>query len=371
MPVTDTLGRLIGFPTVSNRPITELAAYVAERHEGQGFRVELFEDPSDATKVNVVASAGPADVEGGLMLSGHMDVVPTEGQPWTSDPFVLTERGDRLLGRGTSDMKGFIAATIEALDRMDVRGLSQPLVLVWTHDEEVGCVGAQKLVPRLRGRPLPKQCLIGEPTDFQIFRMHPGHVAVRVETRGVSAHSSKPDLGRNALKSMATLIGRLNELEEELKTEQALHDFLDRPYTTFNLAQIAGGSAINLVPDRVTLDLGYRPLPGDDPMAVFRRIEDRMKDLDASASVLRMTRAMLTPDGTPLQHLCAAHAVHDRPLAASFATDGGALADLGIESIIFGPGSIDVAHAPDEYVETDALHRAVDVVEAMVRDVCA
>ena len=369
MSVRDTLATLIGFPTVSNRPITELAAYVADRAEKQGFRVELFEDPSDATKVNVVALAGP-EKEGGLMLSGHMDVVPTEGQPWTSDPFVLTERGDRLRGRGTSDMKGFIAASIEALERVDVAALTEPLALVWTHDEEVGCLGAQKLVPRLEGRLLPKECLIGEPTDFQIFRMHPGHVAVRIVTKGLSAHSSKPDLGRSALKSMARIIDRMNQLEAELKTEQNLHDFLDRPYTTFNLAQIQGGSAINLVPDRVTLDLGYRPLPGDDPLAVFRRIEERIREEDANAEVLRMTQAMLTPDGTPLQRMCEKHAAHPRPLAASFATDGGALADLGIESIIFGPGSIDVAHAPDEYVPTAALVRAVDVVEAMVRERC-
>ena len=369
MSVVDSLAQLVAFPTVSDRPITELAAYVASRNERQGFRVELFEDPEDPTKVNVVASAGPEE-EGGLMLSGHMDVVPTEGQPWTCDPFTLTERGDRLLGRGTSDMKGFIAATLEALDRIDVSALRRPLVLVWTHDEEIGCVGAQKLVPRLRGRPLPRQCLIGEPTDFQIFRMHPGHVAVRIELRGLSAHSSKPDLGRNAVKALGTLIQRLNALEEELKTEQALHDFLDRPYTTFNLATVRGGLAINLVPDRVVLELGYRPLPGDDPLAVFRRIQERVLDLDATAEVLRMTQAMLTPDGTPLQRLCAVHAAHDRPLAASFATDGGALADLGIESIVFGPGSIDVAHAPDEYVNRGALLKAVEVVEAMVREAC-
>ncbi len=370
MPVVESLGRLVGFPTVSNRPITELAAYIASRNEDQGFSVEFFEDPTDSTKVNVVATAGP-EAPGGLMLSGHMDVVPVEGQPWTSDPFVLTERGDKLLGRGTSDMKGFIAATLEALDRIDCRALTKPLVLVWTHDEEVGCLGAQKLVPRLRGRPLPTECLIGEPTDFQIFRMHPGHVAVRITARGLSAHSSKPDLGRSAMKVMTRVLQKLEEIEEGLKLETRLHDYLERPYTTFNAAQIQGGSAINLVPDRVTLDLGYRPLPGDDPFEVLERITDRIADLDATAELLRLTSAMLTPDGTPLQRLCEKHALHPRPLSASFATDGGALADLGIHSIVFGPGSIDVAHAPDEYVATDALHRAVDMVESMVLERCS
>jgi acetylornithine deacetylase len=369
--VVATLARLVAEPTVSHRPLLELAAFMAQRAEDAGFRVELFEDDQDAGKVNVVASAGPPD-RGGLILSGHMDVVPVQGQPWTSDPFTLTERDGRLYGRGSSDMKAFLAASVEGLDRLDLSKLSRELVLVWTHDEEIGCVGSRKLVGRLaeEGRPLPSECWIGEPTDFRILRMHPGHVALRIRTSGLSAHSSKPDLGRSAIKAMRRVLEIVEQVETEQMQDRRLEAFLERPYTTMNAAQISGGVAVNMVPDACELVVGYRPLPGDDPLAVFRVLEERVKDLDAQAELLRVTPSMLTEEGCPLQGLLTPHACSAETSAASFATDGGNLEQLGISSLIFGPGSIDVAHAPDEYVERTALVRAVDMVEAVVRDRC-
>lgn len=369
--VRDLLAELVGMNTISNRPILEAAALMATRAEDQGFRVELFEDLDDATKVNVVCSAGPQTGEG-LILSGHMDVVPVEGQPWSSDPFVLTERDGKLFGRGSSDMKAFLAATVEGLDRVDVSKLKSELVLVWTHDEEIGCVGSRKLVKRLAesGRVLPKTCWIGEPTDFQVFRMHPGHVAMKVTTRGLSAHSSKPDLGRNALKAMARVIAVVEGIEAEEQQKRRFEELLDRPYVTMNMARIQGGVAVNLVPDRVELTIGYRPLPGDDPLRVHDLIRERVKNLDAETEVLRVTPALLTDEGTALQHHLCAHAATERLGAASFATDGGNFEEIGISSLIFGPGSIDVAHAANEYVGVEALHRAVDVVEAVVTGSC-
>ena len=368
----ELLSRLVGMDTISNRPILECAALMAQRAEDQGFRVELFEDHEDDQKVNVVCAAGPRTGEG-LILSGHMDVVPVEGQAWSSDPFRLTERDGRLYGRGASDMKGFLAATVEGLDRIDLSKLRSELVLVWTHDEEIGCVGSRKLVRRLaeQGRELPKSCWIGEPTDFQVFRMHPGHVAIRVVTHGRSAHSSKPDLGRSALKEMARVIAIVEQVEEEERGRRRFEALLDRPYVTMNMAEIHGGVAVNLVPDRVELTIGYRPLPGDDPLRVHDRIRERVMDLSAETEVLRVTPAMLTDEGTWLErHLCE-HAATRELGAASFATDGGNLEELGISSLIFGPGSIDVAHAADEYVGLAALERAVDVVEAVVRRSCS
>ena len=369
MSVVDVLGRLVAEPTVSNRPLTELAAYMAQRAEDQGFRVERFE--SEPGKVNVVASAGPAGTDG-LILSGHMDVVPVEGQPWTCDPFVLTERGDKLMGRGSSDMKAFLAATVEGLERIDVSKLSRELVLVWTHDEEIGCVGSRILVGELarEGRPLPKQCWIGEPTSMQVFRMHPGHVAIRITTRGVSAHSSKPDLGESALKKMTRVLAVLEDIEEEAKGRRRLEEYLDRPYVTMNAAEIHGGSAVNMVPDHVELTFGYRPLPGDDPHGILEIVRERTADLGAHVELIRATNAMYTHAGTPLEGLLCPHACSPKLGAASFATDGGNFEQLGISSLIFGPGSIDVAHAPDEYVPRASLEQAVDVVEQVVRSRC-
>ncbi len=375
--VVDSLAQLVGFPTVSNRPVTEIAAWLAHRAEDAGFNVEQFQ--SSAGKANVVCTAGPLDrMDQGLVISGHMDVVPVEGQPWSSDPFSLTQRGGRLYGRGTADMKGFIASTVEALDEVDVASLAAPLVLVWTHDEEVGCLGSAHLADQLGAtdRPLPREALIGEPTNFKMVRMHPGHVAVQIVATGESAHSSKPDLGASAIKAMGRALAAIDRLERELQLERRLEAYLDRPWVTLNTGLIHGGSAVNLVPARCEVTLGYRPLPGDDPLGVARRLELRFSDLDLPAGtelhlqVQRITPSLLTEEGSDLQALLAPHAHGEDATAAAFATDAGNLARLGIQSLIFGPGSIDVAHKADEYVELAELEKAKNIIGQIVRQRC-
>ena len=369
--VQSSLADLVAFDSVSNRPLETMVRYVSERFERLGLKVEEFRDPRYPGKANIVASAGP-NAPGGLALSGHLDVVPTEGQHWTSDPFKLTERDGLLLGRGSADMKGFLAATLHALEHVDLKKLKRQLTLIWTHDEEVGCLGSAALVDALKhdGRALPSECWIGEPTDFQIFRMHPGHVEVRIETQGVAAHSSKPDLGDSALTRMTGVLQALEQIRNELMRETRLTDFLERPYVTINPAIIQGGTAVNIVPDHVSLLVGYRPLPGDAPEAVADRIRERVQPFGASVQVLRVTPAMHTPSGSALERLCARHTHDPTPKAAAFATDGGNLEALGMTSIVFGPGSIDVAHRPDECMAQDALHRAVDVITEIVNDRC-
>ncbi len=375
----DTLSRLVAWPTVSSRPVTALAAHMASAHEQSGFRIERFEASDLDGKVNIVASAGPPGTDG-LVLSGHMDVVPTDGQPWRSDPFEVVEREGALFGRGTADMKGFLAATLHALARIDVHALRRELVLVWTHDEEVGCLGSARLAHELaeRGRSLPEACLIGEPTDFRILRMHPGHVGMELEFTGRAAHSSRPDLGVNAIAAAAQAVQLIDEIAAELRAHTAHADLLERPWVTVNVGEIVGGSAINIVPDRCVVRIGYRPLPGMDPEAVFTTIAERVHarwsegaGARATARVLRITPSLLTAEGTALQALLAPHAAHPHCGAATFATDGGNLAKLGCRPLIFGPGSIEVAHQADEHVPIDQLVRAVDVIEEIVRARCA
>lgn len=374
--VVDELGRLVAFPTVSNRPVTALAAHMAERAEALGFRVERFDSPTEAGKTNVVASIGPSGTDG-LVLSGHMDVVPTEGQPWSTDPFRVTERDGRLYGRGTADMKGFLAATMQALARIPASSYTRELVLVWTHDEEIGCVGSSHLADSLRaeGRRLPRSCLIGEPTDFQILRMHPGHVGVGIDVRGAAAHSSRPDLGVNAIAGAARIVDALQSLARELESETALEEHLDRPWVAFNVGTIHGGSAINIVPDHCRIELGYRPLPGMRAEEVYERVARRVAALDlgdaeAATRLIRVTPSLLTEDGTALSHLLSPHAAPCAHPAASFATDGGNLARAGSAPLIFGPGSITVAHQADEWIGIADLVRAVDVIEDVVRRAC-
>jgi acetylornithine deacetylase len=376
--VVDTLSRLVAFPTVSNRPVTEIAAFLAQVHEDQGFRIERFDAPEEAGKLNLVASIGPTE-PGGLVLSGHMDVVPTEDQPWSTDPFCVAQRAGRLYGRGTADMKGFIAATVHALARIRPAEFRRELVLVWTHDEEVGCTGSAELARtwEAEGRTLPEACLVGEPTEFRILRAHPGHVDVEVQFTGRAAHSSRPDLGANAIAAAAEAISLVGEFAAELEQERAHEELLERPWVTMNVATVRGGRAINIVPDHCVVEIGYRPLPGMPPEQVFQRISDLLakrwgarSEVRATARLTRVTPSLLTPAGTPLQAVLEPHAVTPRIGAASYATDGGNLARLGARPLIFGPGSIEAAHGADEYIERADLERAVDVVEEIARAMC-
>lgn len=371
------LTRLVGYPTVSNRPTTELAAHLARRAEDLGFRVEEFLDPDQDGKSSVIAMAGPMDAPGGITLTGHMDVVPTEGQPWSTDPFRCTERDGNLYGRGTADMKGFIVATMAALEQIDVSTLTAPLALVWTHDEEVGCLGSSKLVSAWAdaGRTMPEACLVGEPTGFQILRMHPGHVAVEVVVHGEAAHSSRPDLGQNAIEGAAQVVGAAQALAEALRNAPASDlPEMERPWVAVNVARIEGGSAINIVPDRCVVHIGYRPLPGMPALEPWDQLQQRLRDLGPALSwegrVLRVTPSMLTAPGTDLQSLLLPHACTQELGSAGFATDGGNLSKLGVAPLVFGPGSIDVAHKADEYVPIAELEKAVDVVRSVVRARC-
>ncbi len=369
--VERTLAELVAFPTVSDRPVTGIAAYLAERAEALGMRVEKL-DSAAPGKCNLVCSAGPQGTDG-LVLSGHMDVVPVEGQPWTSDPFRLTRVGDRLVGRGSCDMKAFLAATMEGLARVDLRKLERELVLVWTHDEEVGCLGSRALVEQLAGRPLPSLALIGEPTSFSMLRMHPGHAAARIVCTGRAAHSSKPDLGSNAIALAARVLAALETLAEDWRRDVRFAELLERPFVVMNVATIRGGSAINIVPDRCEIEVGFRPLPGMPPEDLYAQLAERACGVDpahVTAELLRVTPAMLTPEGTRLEAILRPHAARAELGAASFATDGGNLERLGVRTLVFGPGSIDVAHKADEYVPVDELHKAVDVVAEVVARGC-
>ncbi len=365
------LKQLIAMDTTSHRAVTELSAYVASRLESMGFRIERF--GSDA-KHNLVASVGPIGTDG-LVLSGHMDTVPTEGQPWTCDPFKLTERDGNLVGRGTADMKGFLAATLTALEGLDLATLDRELVLIWTHDEEVGCLGSSQLAEQLLadGRPLPKACVIGEPTGFEVLRMHPGHVASEFVFKGAAAHSSRPDLGSNAIEAAADAIVAIRQLAKELETETCFEDLLERPWVAVNTATIQGGSAINIVPDRCVVRLGYRPLPGSDPVDVHNRVRERIASLgltNVDDRVLRITPSMLTDLSSRTMRLLTPHSPCEHAGAATFATDGGNLAKLGMEPLVFGPGSINVAHQADEFIPRADLERTVGMVQQMVRTQC-
>lgn len=359
MSALSLLSEFVAYNTVSSRSIMGFASQLASLAEDLGFAVEFHPCPDNAQKTNLICRAGPQKT-GGLILSGHMDVVPTEDQPWQSDPFVLTERDGKAYGRGSADMKGFIACTMDALTHIDLKKLTEQLVLIWTYDEEVGCQGSHQLAHTLTHikDEFPSEALIGEPTDFRIFRMHAGHVSVKITTIGQAAHSSKPHLGSSAIMAMNDVINTVIQFSREF------------PTLNLNIGKITGGQAVNIIPDHCEIILGYRPLPGDDAALIFKHLSERIQNTHAQIKMIDAVPALNTPDNQPLQHLLSPFASDPKPAAASFATDGGNLAKLGIHSLIFGPGSIDVAHQANEYIELKALIQGTHIVEQIVRSRC-
>jgi len=376
--VEQTLARLIGWDTVSHLPLTEMAGWLADRAESAGMTVDRYE--SSPGKINVVASAGPP-VEGGLGLSGHMDVVPVEGQAWSTDPFRLTIEGDRLFGRGTCDMKGFIAASVEAVAQLNLQKLRRQLVLVWTHDEEVGCQGSARLVADMAsaGRTLPEAMVVGEPTSFRIAHVHPGHATLQIRCTGRPAHSSRPSLGLSAIKLGGQVLAVLGELERSLETVRGHEDVLQTPHTVMNVGRIEGGEAINIVPERCTLDVGFRPLPGLPFAEIRAELMQRLQPLidrtrlqggDIAVHDVQCSEGLHTPSTCVHVDLLRGYAASDDLVGVPFATDAGNFAALGCQSLVFGPGSIDVAHRPNEFLKRKDLARTVDIVQDLIRRRC-
>lgn len=378
------LEHLVRYESVSARPVAPMAGWLAERATAQGFSVELFE--KGPGKVNVVARKGPPSEhpDHGLVLTGHMDVVPVEGQAWTTDPFVLTEREEGVLtARGACDMKGFLAATTAACDRLAEVALQRELVLVWTCDEEVGCQGAQALVDQLRQRsdlaPLPSPTVVGEPTGFRIGRLHPGHATWRIVCRGRPAHASRPTLGLSAIWLLTRVLEGIERLDAHHRAHPRFADLLPTPWTVLNAGLVSGGSAVNIVPEHATVTVGARPLPDETGAQVQARLEEIVSEVDRLArreggsvtlETVQIAEPLHTPAGCVHEAMLAPWASDPAPTGVSFATDGGVLAQLGCRPLVFGPGSIDVAHKPDEFITRADLHTAVRALVDLIGRAC-
>lgn len=386
--------RLIAFDTVSAKSNAAAAAYLADELSHHGFRVACQEYESDgAMKVNVVATAGPP-IAGGLLVSGHVDVVPFATQAgWTRDALTLDVDDARVYGRGTSDMKGFIAQCVAAAATLDRARLRRPLSFAFTADEEIGCRGARRLVPELPallgGVPPPAFAWIGEPTGWRVHRTHKGIVVFTITAHGIAGHSSLPERGQNAIAVMAKAIGVVGALQAELRVAPrpaSAADFPECPYTPLNLGAVRGGSADNMIADRCTVSVSYRPLPDEDPHAVHREVVRRVAaadlrdpgapDVPARVEVgpASVVRGMCSPRGTALEAALYTALGRDGSVAddggAPFATDGGELERGGIASVICGPGELEQAHQPDESMARAAFERGVDVVRAVVERIC-
>ena len=381
---------LVAADTVSHRGSRAAMEKLGDRLTSLGMEVRLQTwGEGEGEKANLVAVAGPPEPDG-LILSGHLDVVPYADQPgWTRPPLQLGLEGDRVYGRGTSDMKVFLAQCVDAMGRIDLDALRRPAVLLFTSDEEVGCQGAARLVPDLPellgDTPRPRLCWIGEPTSWEVFHCHKGVVSFGVEVLGEGGHSSLPEAGVNAIAVAAQLVARIGEIQQELRGQPRAafaEVFAEAPYTTLNLGTIHGGSALNMIADSCSFAVSYRPLPDEDPHALWERIRARLLDEPASdwgsgrgPVEVRVGEpfsapALATARGTRLEEELRQHLGQQRIAGAPFCTDGGQLAAAGIDSIICGPGELDQAHQPDESMSREAFETGTGHIEALLRTFC-
>lgn len=363
----ELLARLVGFATVSRGSNLELIGFIRDYLAGHGVDSELIYNPQ-RTKANLLASIGPSD-RSGVVLSGHTDVVPVDGQAWSVEPFVLSEREGRLYGRGTADMKGFIASVLAAVPGLVRRELRIPIHLAFSYDEEVGCLGVRPMLERLQQRPhKPLLCLIGEPTELRPVLGHKGKLAMRCQVRGAACHSAYAPYGVNAIEYAARLIGKLGEIGGQLARPEHHDPRFDPPFSTVQTGTIKGGRALNIVPADCEFDFEVRTLPEFDAQAVVDELQRYAQD-----QLLPQMQAVQADTGIALQPLSAypglataADSEAAELLAllsgsrafgtVAFGTEGGLFHQAGIPTVVCGPGSMDQGHKPDEFISLEQLH---------------
>lgn len=374
----DLLARLAAFDTTSRASNLALIDFVAGYLEGFGVPHELIHN-AEGTKANLFATLGPADVPG-IVLSGHTDVVPVDGQAWTRPAFALSESDGRLYGRGTADMKGFLACVLALVPAASRAALRRPVHLALSYDEEVGCLGVRSLLDQLAQRPVkPLLCLIGEPTELKPVLGHKGKVAMRCQVQGAACHSAYAPQGVNAVEYAARLVAELGRLGEALKAPEDQDPRFDPPFSTVQTGLINGGQALNIVPEDCTFDFEIRALPAQDPYQVIHQLQAHAEAILLPAmraisgqSAIRFTELSSYPG---LDTAVASEAAEwvaqfcgSRDFGTvAFGTEGGLFAAAGIPTVVCGPGSMAQGHKPDEFITQAQL----DGCDAMLGRVLA
>jgi acetylornithine deacetylase len=368
MNVIDILDRLIAFPTVVGTPNADIVRWIEAYLVERGARVTVIEGP-EGDRSNLFATVGPADVAG-YILSGHMDVVPAGEPQWSSSPFALRRDGERLYGRGATDMKGFLAAALAALPALASSRLVRPIHFAFSYDEEAGCRGAPHMIARL-----PEFCakplgaIIGEPSHMRAVRGHKGKAAARVTIKGSSGHSSRPDLGLNAIHAMADVLNAA--VDEAARLALGPFDPTFEPaYSSLQAGVISGGQSVNIIPETCTLDLEARCIPGVDPLRLLAPIKAAAEALTGRGFGVEWTPTsayppLRLPETAPLAALLQ-ELTGETPLAAvSYGTEAGLYQGAGIDAIICGPGDIGRAHKPNEFVLASELADCQRMIETL------
>jgi len=368
------LADLVAFPGLPGQPNGPIAGWIADTLQAAGLTVHRVPMP-DGDRLNLLASIGPADQPGGMILSGHMDVVPVEGQAWTTDPFRLTNVDGRLQARGATDMKGFLACMIAAVSMFQAAGLKRPVHLAFSCDEEIGCRGAPYLIAQLPRLCAPAAgCIVGEPSGLQPVLSHKGKVAYEVAFEGRSAHSSEPARGVNALYAAASLARAVEEQAGAIVTGGRRDPRFSPDYSTLVAGVLRAGSAVNIIPDRATLAFELRTIPGDDADAMLAPL------LACAAAEVEAGRAVswhateiarypaLPPDAQALADKLSSWTGQTPRQSVSYGTEAGLFHAAGIPSIVCGPGDIARAHRPDEYITADELAGCMSLFAKLARE---
>ena len=373
----EILDKLVAFDTVSSKPNIALMGYVKSLLESAGIAVTLVPEASGG-KANLYATVGPEDAAG-VMLSGHTDVVPVEGQAWTHPPFALTEADGRLYGRGTADMKGFVACAVEAMLLAARRPLTVPLHLALTYDEEIGCMGVRSLIDMLAAAPVkPRFCIVGEPTGMQVATGHKGKVALRATCTGREGHSALAPLALNALHLAGDFLGAVRRVQAEVAATGLRDGDYDVPYTTLHVGKMAGGVQVNIVPNQATLDFEIRSLAGEDVDGLIRRLDAEAEAIVAPLrsefpeAAIRVERlwdypGLGTPSDAEVVNFVKGLTGANGTIKVAFGTEGGLFDQrLGIPTVICGPGSMAQGHKPDEFVSVEQLDRCRAMLAALI-----
>lgn len=363
------IDRFIGFDTISRNSNLPLIHWVRDYLAGLGIGSVLTHDAT-GQKANLFATIGPTD-RPGIILSGHTDVVPCEDQVWTSDPFHLAQLKDRVVGRGVCDMKGFLAIASAFAPVFASRELKTPIHLAMSFDEEIGCLGVPLLIDDLKARGLaPMVCIVGEPSRMGLIRAHKGKIGGHVTVTGHAAHSGVAHLGANAVEAAGEAIARLKTIQRRLRDEGPYRDEFDDPkYTTIQTCMVHGGTAVNIVAAQCTFDFDIRYLPGENPHDyvnecrdfVARHVEPEMRAVNPDCGFkwefVPGCAALNTAEDDPVMEMARALSGEKTAACVGFGTEAGHFQEAGIPTFICGPGNIDQAHKPDEFLTHEQIAR--------------
>ena len=366
MNVDEILARLIAFPSVVGTPNEAIVDWIRRYCSAAGAAVDVIPGP-EGDRSNLFVTIGPRAARG-YILSGHMDVVPASEPEWSGAPFVLRRDGDRLYGRGATDMKGFLACALAALPRLAATNLQQPIHLAFSYDEEAGCRGVHHLIaalPTLCEKPLG--AIIGEPSQLQPVQAHKGKAAVRLEVIGRSGHSSRPDLGLNAVHAMAGVIARAVAYGQSL-TNGPLDLEFTPAYSSLQVGVVHGGQAVNVIPGRCSAEIEIRAVPGVSPQSLLEPVKAdlfalRNHGFEVVWQELSAYPALAPTKGSALAAVLVELTGNQPMGAVSYGTEAGLYQQAGIDAIICGPGDISRAHRPDEYIEIGELAACQSMIE--------